>query len=46
MKIPKFVITPDDMPHCEKLGYTHIKNTATEGMKAFVEQLKGIEYSN
>ena len=42
-EIPKFVINPDDMPHCEKLGYTHIKTTATEGMKIFVEQLKGIE---
>ena len=42
-EIPKFVINPDDMPHCEKLGYTHIKTTATEGMKVFVEQLNGIE---
>lgn len=42
-EIPKFVINPVDMPHCEKLGYTHIKTTATEGMKVFIEQLKGIE---
>ena len=39
-EIPKFVINPDDMPYCEKLGYTHIKTTATDGMKILVKKIQ------
>lgn len=32
-EVPKFVIDPNDMSKCEKLGFSHIKATATEGIK-------------
>lgn len=32
-EVPKFVIDPNDMSKCEQLGFSHIKATATEGMK-------------
>ena len=35
-EVPKFVIDPSDMPKCDELGYTHIKNTASEGMKQLI----------
>lgn len=34
-EIPKFVINPGDMSECERLGYTHLAMTATEGMDEF-----------
>ena len=35
--VPKFVIDPGEMEQCEKLGFTHFKTTATEGMKLLIE---------
>lgn len=35
--IPKFVIDPGEMEQCELLGFTHIKEKATEGMKKLIE---------
>lgn len=32
-EVPKFVIDPNDMSKCEQLGFSHIKATATEGIK-------------
>jgi hypothetical protein len=28
------------MPKCEKLGYIHIKETASKGMESLLEKLK------
>lgn len=39
-EIPKFVIDPGEMDHCVELGFTHIKTTATNGMKLLVEAFK------
>ena len=39
-EVPKFVIDPSDMPKCEKLGYIHIKETASKGMESLLEKLK------
>ena len=39
-EIPKFVIDPNDMPKCDQLGYIHIKDVASNGMKSFVEIIK------
>ena len=39
-EVPKFVINPSDMPKCEKLGYIHIKETASKGMESLLEKLK------
>ena len=38
--IPKFVIDPGEMDQCVKLGFTHIKTTATEGMRMLLEAFK------
>lgn len=37
---PKYVIDPSDMPSCDKLGFTHYKSIATEGMKRLVDELE------
>ena len=39
-EVPKFVIDPSEMPKCEKLGYIHIKETASKGMESLLEKLK------
>jgi NAD-dependent deacetylase len=39
-EVPKFVIDPGEMEQCERLGFTHFKTGATEGMKKLVEVLK------
>ena len=39
-EVPKFVIDPGEMPKCEKLGYIHIKETASKGMESLLEKLK------
>ena len=39
-EIPKFVIDPNDVPKCEVLGYTHIKESASNGMEMLLQQLK------
>lgn len=39
-EIPKFVIDPGEMGKCTHLGFTHIKTTATEGMKILYETIK------
>lgn len=38
-EIPKFVIDPNDMPKCEVLGYTHIKESAGNGMEILLQKL-------
>ena len=39
-EVPKFVIDPSEMPKCEKLGYIHVKETASKGMESLIEKLK------
>lgn len=39
-EIPKFVIDPGEMTKCTELGFTHFKNSATEGMKLLIGALK------
>ena len=39
-EVPKFVIDPSEMDQCVELGFTHIKTTATEGMKMLIEAFK------
>jgi len=39
-EIPKFVTDPSDMPKCEQLGYTQIKESAGKGMEIFIKKLK------
>ncbi|MBR5687900.1 MAG: NAD-dependent protein deacylase [Prevotella sp.] len=39
-EVPKFVINPSDMEQCVRLGFTHIKKNATEGVKILLETLK------
>lgn len=41
-EIPKFVINPGDMSECERLGYTHLAMTATEGMDEFRIRLNNL----
>ena len=36
-EVPKFVIDPGDMEQCARLGFTHFKTTATEGMRMLIE---------
>lgn len=38
-EIPKFVIDPNDIPKCEKLGYTHIRESASKGMEILLKKL-------
>ena len=42
-EVPKFVIDPGDMEQCTLLGFTHIKATATEGMKMLLEEFKDLD---
>ena len=37
-EIPKFVVDPNDMPKCEALGYTHIKETASKGVEMLLQK--------
>lgn len=39
-EIPKFVIDPGEMGQCVQYGFTHIKTTATHGMKLLLETLE------
>ena len=39
-EVPKFVIDPGEMEQCVELGFTHIKTTATEGMRMLLETFK------
>lgn len=41
-EVPKFVIDPGEMEQCERLGFTHFKIGATEGMKMLVGALKDL----
>jgi len=41
-EIPKFVIDPGEMDQCVELGFTHIKTTATNGMKMLVEAINNL----
>lgn len=41
-EIPKYVINPGDMSECERLGYTHLAMTATEGMDEFRIRLNNL----
>ena len=41
-EIPRFVINPGDMSECERLGYTHLAMTATEGMDEFRIRLNNL----
>ena len=38
-EVPKFLIDPGEMDQCTKLGYTHFRTTATEGMRMLLEAL-------
>lgn len=42
--VPRFVIDPGEMPECDALGYSHIKATASEGMKLFLKAFRKLEY--
>lgn len=39
-EVPKFLIDPGEMDQCTKLGYTHFRTTATEGMRMLLEAFK------
>ena len=39
-EVPKFVINPDEMSACEKLGYEHIRATACKGMEILLEKFE------
>jgi len=39
-EVPKFVIDPGEMPHCAELGFTHIKTSATDGMKMLMQEFE------
>ena len=39
-EVPKFVIDPGEMDQCTQLGFTHLKTTATAGMKMLLEAFK------
>lgn len=41
-EVPKFVIDPNDMSKCEQLGFSHIKATATEGMKILLRAFEDL----
>ena len=39
-EVSKFLIDPGEMDQCTKLGYTHFRTTATEGMRMLLEAFK------
>lgn len=41
--VPKYVIDPGEMKMCEELGYVHIKESATIGMKKLLDLFKELQ---